>query len=206
MAVRRNIEASPADEAWIGQFGRLYRQNGYLSPPVDIYRGFLPLIARSGTVLELGCGNGMLLRYILEHSSHAIVPFGVDLDRRAIEVARTLVLPGYADNFLVSDIRNLVHPSRPFDIVLTNPVYANKGYYEQIDGKIQRLHPDGSIRRFVEHCMTHRASHGQLIMYCYEEEYQRIPNFWAVFNDETTEYELTHRLSELGRAAYWVIE
>lgn len=196
--------ASSADYGWFERYGSLHRQNGYLSAPTHIYRGFLPLIRQSGRILDLGCGNGLLLRYLVEHAGHDLVPYGVDLDAAAVDVARTVVLLAYAANFQVEDVR------RPrfgvsFDIVVTNPVFANPGFHEQADCIIQKLHPDGSIRKYIDHCLSLLSPNGDLILYAYEEEYRRVGNFHQVFNREVEGLDLQHSVAELGRAAYWML-
>jgi hypothetical protein len=60
------------------------------------------LAGRSGTVLDLGSGNGALLEGICE-GNDGIIPFGVDADADKIAHACEL-LPHYSDNFFVDDI------------------------------------------------------------------------------------------------------
>jgi tRNA1(Val) A37 N6-methylase TrmN6 len=194
-----------AEDAWFEPFGELYRQNGYFSRPSGIYAGFLPFIRRSGRILELGCGNGMLLRYLSERSENRLTPFGIDIDPCAIETARTVILPDFADNFRVGDVRDY-HEERNFDIVVTNPVFANSGFYEQQDGCIQTLYPDGSIRTYLEKCLSLLSPHGDLVLYSYEEEHERIPNFARVFALESEGLEFKRAHSSRGRTAYWLLE
>ncbi|MBL7206686.1 MAG: class I SAM-dependent methyltransferase [Candidatus Aenigmarchaeota archaeon] len=65
--------------------------NGYRNPPELQYASILPLIDRDGKVLDAGCGNGMLLKFLMEFSGHNIVPFGIDTWDEAIEQAKTEV-------------------------------------------------------------------------------------------------------------------
>lgn len=55
-----------------------------------------------GNVLDLGCGNGMLLKRICE-SNHNVIPWGVDRSIDRIDHAR-LLNPRFADNFVLADI------------------------------------------------------------------------------------------------------
>ena len=55
------------------------------------------LLSESGNVLDLGCGNGILLAKICGGRSD-LIPFGVDTNRFAVQHARQL-LPQFADNF-----------------------------------------------------------------------------------------------------------
>ncbi|MFZ5865270.1 MAG: class I SAM-dependent methyltransferase [Thermodesulfobacteriota bacterium] len=55
-----------------------------------------------GNVLDLGCGNGTLLKKISEFN-HNVVPWGVDRSIDRIDHAR-LLNPRFADNFVLADI------------------------------------------------------------------------------------------------------
>jgi 2-polyprenyl-3-methyl-5-hydroxy-6-metoxy-1,4-benzoquinol methylase len=55
-----------------------------------------------GRVLDLGCGNGALLRAI-QRTSPAVVPFGIDADPARIAHARELH-QGYTDHFVTGDL------------------------------------------------------------------------------------------------------
>jgi methyltransferase family protein len=63
------------------------------------------LATNPGTVLDLGCGNGVLLQRLLD-ANPSIVPFGVDLEASRIAHAREL-LPRFADNFVAGDLLDL---------------------------------------------------------------------------------------------------
>ena len=60
------------------------------------------IAGQSGNVLDLGCGNGVLLNKICEANAE-LVPFGIDHDSRKIDHARTL-FPTFAENFMIGDI------------------------------------------------------------------------------------------------------
>ena len=60
------------------------------------------LAETSGMVLDLGCGNGVLLKKLLD-ASPSIVPFGIDVEAGRIAHAREL-LPRFADNFVVGNL------------------------------------------------------------------------------------------------------
>ena len=190
--------------SWFEQFGEGYRQNGYFTCPSDIYAGFLPFIRRSGKILELGCGNGMLLRYLREQANHRLTPFGVDIDIRAVETARTTILPDFAENFVVGDAR-FYDDARKFDIVLTNPIFANPDFYSRPDAA-PVVYSDGSIRRYLEKCRSLLRREGHLILYSYEEEHHRISNFTEVFARECDGVQFEHGLASRGRTAYWLLD
>jgi SAM-dependent methyltransferase len=85
--------------------------NGFRSMP-EMREAHLPLVdavirateKTTGTpaILDLGCGNGALLREILRHRPQ-LVPFGVDNQVGPIEHAKTLI-PAHEANFYVGEI------------------------------------------------------------------------------------------------------
>jgi len=56
----------------------------------------------TGCVLDLGCGNGVLLKKICQPNGN-LIPWGVDVSSDNIAHAR-LLAPRFSDNFVVSDI------------------------------------------------------------------------------------------------------
>ena len=92
-----------SDVAW------QYADNGFASleamralhqPIVALARG--ALASDSGNVLDLGCGNGMLLTEVCEGRGD-LIPYGVDSNGSAIEHARRLS-PQFAGNFVQGDL------------------------------------------------------------------------------------------------------
>jgi hypothetical protein len=86
-----------------------YADNGFASEEaMDVLHEPILALARrslageSGNVLDLGCGNGILLAKACEGRSD-LVPYGVDSNGRALEHAR-LLLPRFAANFTQADI------------------------------------------------------------------------------------------------------
>jgi SAM-dependent methyltransferase len=59
-------------------------------------------LGTTGTVLDLGCGNGALLRKIAE-ARPGVVPFGVDTDETKLEHAR-LLQPAFGANFVAGNM------------------------------------------------------------------------------------------------------
>jgi hypothetical protein len=60
------------------------------------------LAEQPGPVLDLGCGNGVLLEKLLA-ANPAIVPFGIDVDPSRVAHAREL-LPQWAENFAAGNL------------------------------------------------------------------------------------------------------
>jgi len=63
------------------------------------------LAEHAGLVLDPGCGNGALLKKLLE-ANPSIVPFGSDIEADRIGHARQL-LPQFTENFLVGNLFDL---------------------------------------------------------------------------------------------------
>lgn len=63
-------------------------------------------IKKDGTILDVGCANGFLLRSLQEWSEHRLVPFGIDIEPRSIEQAKSL-FPANANNFILLPIENI---------------------------------------------------------------------------------------------------
>ena len=62
----------------------------------------LTSLGDTGTVIDLGCGNGALLKKICEARAGAI-PFGVDVDESKLEHAR-LLQPAFSANFVAGNM------------------------------------------------------------------------------------------------------
>lgn len=86
-----------------------YRDNGFSSrfvmdtahqPLLDLIKSFIE--RKPCNVVDLGCGNGALLKKIIE-DNHGITPFGIDYDPINIEHSRILI-PRFRDNFFVGNI------------------------------------------------------------------------------------------------------
>jgi hypothetical protein len=82
-----------------------------------------PALAENpGPVLDLGCGNGALLKRLLE-TQPAIVPFGVDSDAARIAHAQEL-LPQFADHLVAGnlfDLESFWPEGRRYALVLLMP-------------------------------------------------------------------------------------
>ena len=114
---RLHVSDSPSFQRGLGNpIGRqrqrpdwLYADNGFSSHRT-MQRLHEPIVAlcchelaeSRGHILDLGCGNGALLRKICRRRE-GLVPHGVDLKPQAIDHAR-LLLPTFADNFLCEDM------------------------------------------------------------------------------------------------------
>jgi len=129
-----------------------FGMNGFLEDPADVYDDFVPVVDRSGPVLDIGCGNGHLLRHLMDNCKNEIVPYGIDFRSAAIAEANRIVLAEYRDNFRCTDAL-----SWSFDVlfsyVLADPVIVH----------------DDDRADFIELAERHLGSCGKLILYTYRD-------------------------------------
>lgn len=59
------------------------------------------------SVIDIGCGNGLLLKYIRESIGEDIIPYGCDYNALAIELLKEQVLPQFAGNFTHEDVNQI---------------------------------------------------------------------------------------------------
>ncbi len=119
--------------------------NGYSDVPIVAYLTTLPLIDRGGKVLDLGSGNGMLLKFVMQFSRKSIIPFGVELNHEANQQAKETILPEFSTNFIETDVNNYDFSNGPFDIIITNPFYGKPTMTEYIDKCFSNLNAGGMI-------------------------------------------------------------
>jgi SAM-dependent methyltransferase len=136
------------------------RPNGWASLAAQqrAHQVFHRVLSRhpGGAVLDLGCGDGALLRSLVAASAGAFVPYGVDFLPESIEAARAQTVPADRDHFTVADATDF-DPGRHFAVVLTSLCYA-----------LPHMR-----RRFVAQCRRWLEPHGRLVLY----EYRGSPLF-----------------------------
>jgi 2-polyprenyl-3-methyl-5-hydroxy-6-metoxy-1,4-benzoquinol methylase len=131
--------------------------------------------------MDLGCGNGMLLRYIKDFLDKPITPYGIDISDNCITLAKNKIFPDYSENFRLCDVNDYDFKEGPFDVIITNPFYSK------------------DIRRFTEQCLTNLNKNGQLIyrlhrdvLRYYEREIEDNKNY---FQSKKMRYVQTPELS-----------
>lgn len=115
------------------------------------YAAMLESIHSDGTILDLGCGDGMLLHYILAHSPFHHIPYGIDFLEESIDQAKAAVLPEFADNFRVGNVADLDWPRPTFRFVIACPDHVQPG--DQAD--------------FVMNLTSRIEAGGRLVLYEY---------------------------------------
>lgn len=77
-------------------------------------------IDRDGTILDIGCANGYLLKSLEQWSDHELEPFGVDVDDRSIKAFKELFPDKEANFALLSDESAKDDFPSEFDLVYWN--------------------------------------------------------------------------------------
>lgn len=198
-------EPPSRERTWWRRYAELCRGNGYSEPPVEVYRAFLSQVDRPGRILELGCGNGLLLRYLCDFSAHDLLPAGIDTDEALIDQARTVVFPRHASGFQAADVRSCDF-GHGYDVLIANPLYADQGYYEQRQGLIVGLHADGSMARFVKRCFEALRPGGRLVLFCYRGQLHEIVPWRRAFDEELAVVPLRRLTPSPGRVSFFVAD
>jgi hypothetical protein len=107
-------------------------------------RPIVEAIDQDGTLLDVGCANGLLMESVVAWSEHDVEPYGVDFAPSLVELAG-IRLPEWADRIWVGDAETWEPPFR-FDFVHAR---IELGSIEHIRTFGRRLivSSDGSFRR-----------------------------------------------------------
>lgn len=139
---------------WKGNDGHdILRPNGFDVYPDEIYDLFLSLVNRDGRVVDLGCGNGLMLRHLVTKSQYKLVPYGVDFIKESIKQAKEVVIPEYAENFKVGNIVDIDLSANFFDFIFFDP-------YD--------VHPD-DLQPMIYKILTACKPGGEIIFYTYAD-------------------------------------
>jgi Methyltransferase domain len=107
----------------------------------------------TGNVLDLGCGNGVLLKKICQ-SNTDLIPWGIDISSANIAHAQ-LLTPRFSDNFVVSDIFDDCEAwseNREFQLVILSLVRLTE---------VDEVRREELLRRIREHAKN-------LLVYAYD--------------------------------------
>lgn len=118
----------------------------------SILAGYIGHLKPAGAVLDVGCGQGALLRRLPSACSSGYV--GIDLSEAAINVARRQH-DGRGD-FLVADCEDY-SPTEPFDVIVFNEVLCClREPLRTVERYARSLHPGGLL--LVSLCTATRGS------------------------------------------------
>lgn len=128
----------------------IYIPNGYshIKPLKQKASYIRPLITRSGRIIDMGCGNGLLLKLLVSNSIHKLTPHGVDILEQSIEQAKNIIFPTHKKNFSAGNINDHVFKKK-FDYILISPVFV----------------ADEDFKTYFKKCYSSLALKGVLIVY-----------------------------------------
>ena len=144
----------------------------------------LTSIGETGTVIDLGCGNGALLKKICEARA-GVMPFGVDTEDSKLAHARVLQ-PAFADNFVAGNMFERI----PFD---ADTVYS---LVILMPGRLLEVN-DESAQRLREWLRGHFQ---RLLVYGYGEWLTRYDGLAGLAERAGLEIESVHRTGAAGLA------
>ena len=131
-------------------YRNIYVRGGFKEYPGEIYDLFTSLIHKSGRVIDLGCGNDLLLRHLVENSRYKLEPFGADFIEESIQQARKQILPAYSNNLTVSNIVDYKLDPESFDFILLNPTEIHRDNIDWfLDEVIRACRPGGKIIFYI---------------------------------------------------------
>jgi len=135
---------------------KIIEQNGVLghgfSGWTNVRKFITPLIDKDGSFLDIGCGNGFLIRCLEEWSGHCLIPYGIDVNRACIEACKQM-FPTYAANFRVMKMKGFKKfPSgltKDFTYVYwavwDNADLSDRSFASKIELLLARVKPDGKL-------------------------------------------------------------
>ncbi len=110
-------------------------------------------INKDGTILDIGCANGFLLRCLQAWSPHKLDPYGIDIEGDRINEAKEL-FKTEPNHFVKASIRQLDYLENgglpdQYDFVYWN-VWDNKDFNDQLEidwleATLRRVKPDGRL-------------------------------------------------------------
>lgn len=143
----------------------IYLPNGIVGPDHigEVYNPFCEQITHGGKVLDLGCGNGLMLRYLMEHTQFKLIPYGVDFIEPSIRQAKEIIHPEYGSNFALCNIMDYGYKDAPFDFIFADP-------YD--------IYPE-DMPKFLEDVLKACADGGRVIFYTYHDVLERLGCSWV---------------------------
>lgn len=166
------------DAYWKNNDGtNLYRPNGFENLPEDIYKAFVTEIDKDGKVLDLGCGNGLMLKYLMLTSGYKLIPFGVDFMKLSIKQAKEIFHPQYKDNFTINNVINYSFVKSPFDFIFV---------------PLHHIHLDDR-KKYLIKIKKNCKKNGKIIFYEYKDVLSAIKQDWVGEYQELKNWKLKRK-------------
>jgi SAM-dependent methyltransferase len=129
----------------------LVRPNGFKEYPIFIYTAFCQQINKNGKVLDLGCGNGLMLKHLMQYSGYKLIPYGVEFLEPSIKQAKEIIHPQYADNFIAGNMIDYSFKEGPFDFIFLSPHHVHPEDREKFFKKVKENCTQGGKIIFYSH-------------------------------------------------------
>jgi uncharacterized protein len=101
------------------------KTNGFDESPELTYQYFEEFIPVGKiNVIDLGCGNGLLLNYLME-KQFKLIPHGIDFRKEAIDEAIKYIHQDSASNFSVCNISDYDFDNSSFDLIFLDPFHVH---------------------------------------------------------------------------------
>lgn len=130
-----------------------YKPNGFNELPENIYKAFAEQIDKDGKVLDLGCGNGLMLKYLMLASGYKLIPYGVDFMKHSIKQAKEILHPQYKNNFTFGNVINYSFNKGPFDFIFV---------------PLHHIHPSDR-KEYLDKIKKSFSKNGKIIFYEYSD-------------------------------------
>lgn len=141
----------------------IFLPNGFHGNPGKIYSYFCEQITHDGKVLDLGCGNGLMLRYLMARTPFKLIPYGVDLLKPSIRQAREVIHPKYKKHFIQGNIIDYKYRNAPFDFIFVSP---------------RDICPT-DMSQFIQDVVSACSNGGRLIFYAYQDVLRAYGYSWV---------------------------
>ncbi len=110
----------------------------------------LNFIDYDGKIIDLGCGNGLLLQWLRDNSKYRLEIFGVDFIEKSIRQAKRMI-PDSRNNFFCKNIIDFDFDMGPFDFILFDPLNVNDNDFNWFLNKLyNHLNEDGKIIMYIQ--------------------------------------------------------
>jgi len=165
----------------------LIRSNGFREYPIFVYTALCQQIHKDGKVLDLGCGNGLMLRHLMQYSGYQLIPYGIEFLKDSIKQAKEILHPQYKNNFLVGNIIDYSFGKGSFDFIFLSP---------------HHIHPSDRkdfLKKLKENC----SQGGRIIFYAHSDVLKGHQYNWVGEFPEIKNWKLARKDSPQVSIAIW---
>lgn len=114
-------------------------------------------ITRGGKILDLWCGNGLLLKILIKKSPYTFIPFWVDFLEESIFQAQKKIHPEFQNNFFIENVV-FWETQQSFDYIILDPETARDRDIETLYIKYKKI----------------LSAHGKMIWFITPDSIQRL--------------------------------